>query len=365
LSVTLALAKNSTPALSPTLRLGILIPCRDEAAVIERKLRNFALAQWPSSSRPHRIVVIDDGSGDDTAEIARRAGRELFDEAEPQATVEVLANNQRPGKAGAIATGLEALGSSIELIVLTDADVILGPDALKELTRSFAAAPQLGMACGSQDFVTDLADDGSPRAQNGGPLKGAPGHYDRWTAVVRSLESRWGALFSVHGQLLAWRAELKLSPTPGIAADDIDLMRQTRALERDVIKVSAARFIEVKTPAGSGRAAQEHRRAQAYFQVMGRCQLPASSSWIARAHFALYRRLPSAAPLATLAALLSAAIMPWWIFGPRAALLVSGLIALGLASPPGRRVIRLLKVIESARRAQKTGKLDDRWHMPR
>ena len=37
--------------------------------------------------------------------------------------------------------------------------------------------------------------------------------WDRWTARARRLESRFGALFSVHGQLLAWRAELGLLPS--------------------------------------------------------------------------------------------------------------------------------------------------------
>lgn len=360
-----AQASEAARATRATPRLGLLIPCRNEAAVIERKLRNLALLDWPGGQQGQRIVVIDDGSDDDTAALARRSAKQLFAEARSGLTIDVLSNNQRPGKAGAIATGLAALGDSVELIVLSDADVILHSDALAALARCFADSPQLGMACGSQEFVVDLAADGTTTGRDGGPLRPAPGRYDRWTAAVRGLESRWGKLFSIHGQLLAWRADLGLCPSPGIAADDIDLMRQTRALGRTVIKSPAARFVEIKTPAGPHRAAQQRRRAQAYFQVIDSCHLPPGSSWLERAHFALYRLLPGAVPRACLVALLAAPLLSWCTLGSGAALIAALLLSLGLASPPGRHVLRLLLVIESARRAQRAADLGDRWQTPR
>ena len=42
-------------------RLGVLIPCRDEAWVVERKLTNLARCAWPVCDRPHCIVLVDDG----------------------------------------------------------------------------------------------------------------------------------------------------------------------------------------------------------------------------------------------------------------------------------------------------------------
>ncbi len=352
-----------SPQLS--LRLGLLIPCRDEAGVIERKLRNLALVGWPEGGSPHRIVVIDDGCEDDTAERARRCASRLMDQRGETLTASVVSNTERPGKAGAIATGLAALGDTVDLIVLTDADVLLRPDALDALAQCFADAPDLGMACGSQEFVVDLSDDGTLTGREGGALMPAPGRYDRWTAWIRGLESRSGRLFSVHGQLLAWRAELGLSPTPGIAADDIDLMCQTRSLGRAVIKSTRARFVEVKTPTGPHQIAQESRRAQAYFQVMAACRLPPTSSWLDRVHFALYRWLPSLAPRAALAALLLTLATLWWTLGPGPATALVTLTALALLTPPARRALRLLKVIETARRAQQASDLTDRWQMPR
>jgi len=355
-----------SPELSqPSQRLGLLIPCRDEAEVIERKLRNLALVDWPEERRPHRIVVIDDGCQDGTAELARRCASQLFGEHGETLTVDVASNTERPGKAGAIATGLAVLGDTVDLIVLTDADVILRPDALLSLAQRFAEAPELGMACGSQEFVVDLASDGTLTGTDGGALVPAPGRYDRWTARVRAFESQGGRLFSVHGQLLVWRAELGLSPSPGIAADDIDLMCQTRSQGRSVIKSAAARFVEIKTPAGPRQIAQESRRAQAYFQVMAACRLPPTSPWLDRAHFALYRVLPGVAPRAALAAPIASTAILWWTLGPTPAAAFVIVAALAMASAPGRRALRLLRVIEAARRAQQTGDLTDAWQMPR
>jgi hypothetical protein len=347
-------------------RLGILIPCRDERAVIERKLRNLAQVEWPDSERPHRIVVIDDESTDGTAEAARSVAETLFCGRDDGLQVEVVANTVRPGKAGAIAAGLASLSKhGVDVVVLTDADVILRSRALPALAHAFEQQARLGMACGSQEFVSDLADDGTPRSRSGGPLQTSPGRYDRWTAVVRALESRAGKLFSVHGQLLAWRADLGLLPTPGIAADDLDLMRQTRAKGFAVIKLPDASFLEVKTPAGPGREAQERRRARAYFQVIGSCRLPPGSPLLDRLHFALYRWLPTCAPIGLALGSMAALLLSWWAWGPVGALAVCAALGLALVTKPGRRLVRLLAVVDAARRAERVEDLGDRWQMAR
>ena len=245
------------------LTLGVIVPCRNEALVIARKLRNLALCERPASERPHRIVVVDDGSNDGTRVVAL-AELERFDAA--RVRVEVVENSIRPGKSGAIEQGLVALGTDVDLIVLTDADVVIAPDSLLELAHAFEREPELGMATGAQTFVESLADDGQVRASDGGELGRANTLYDVLTARVRSLESRFGLVFSVHGQLMAWRRELALSPTPGIAADDLDLMLQVRARGLGIACVRSARFFEIRAPRGKERDSQAIRRARAYVQ---------------------------------------------------------------------------------------------------
>ncbi len=242
--------------------LGVLVPCRNEGATIARKLRNLAACSWPASARAHRLVVVDDGSNDATLHRAE-SERGRFDASRVEFVA--MANDVRPGKSGAIERGLREL-ADCDVVVLTDADVVFSADALLEIERAFDADATLAMATGSQRFVESLAADGTLRADDGGALIGADLLYDKLGALVRAFESRRGLVFSVHGQLLAWRRELALAPTPGLAADDLDLMRQVRTRGRTVRKLAAARFFEVRAPRGVERDQQALRRARAYVQ---------------------------------------------------------------------------------------------------
>lgn len=330
--------------------------------MLPRKLKNLASLRWPAAAAgaPHVVVVVDDGSTDATAELARASSA-------PCAGVElrVIPNAGPPGKAGAIASAVRLFEREVELIVLTDADVVLRPEALAALVEAFAREPRLSLASGAQEFVHDLAADGACRAADGGEPLPAGGVYDRWTARVRALESRAGRLFSVHGQLLAWRAELGLLPTPGIAADDLDLMLQARARGGSVRLVTGARFLEVKTPAGSARDGQALRRARAYFQALGRARGHEPRDLAGRAQLALYRWLPALAPWLALAAALALLPLSFALGGLALACATGAGLALLLLLPLGRRCLWLCDVIVRAFWRERREPLSDRWEMER
>lgn len=287
--------------------IGVLIPAHNEASVIARRLRNLAREAWPelSHGREHRVLVVSDHSSDDTLEVARRTLLELEGSPEPSGDAHgsqagavrysALANPRSAGKAQAIAAGLTEL-SGVDLVVLTDADVVQRPGSLAALVEAFGGDSRLGLACGAQEFVVDLDAGGRPLAADGGDPKSAAGAYDRVTALVRRIESRGGRLFSVHGQLLAWPTELGLLPRPGIAADDLDLMFQVRSRAKRVGLVPGARFLEPKLPPGAGKREQELRRARAYFQVLANPGDLGELDWLSRVHLAAYGWLPRVAP---------------------------------------------------------------------
>jgi glycosyltransferase involved in cell wall biosynthesis len=320
-------------------------------------------------------VVIDDGSTDGTAELASRAIAELFPEPDgaahrerPRATV--VANTLRAGKSGAIARGL-AERRREELIVLTDADVVLEPRALGRLARAFQD-PRVGMACGAQLFVDSLPADGAECADctectGGAGRAPAAGLYDRATSLVRALESSWGLLVSVHGQLLAWLPALGLEPTPGMAADDLDLMLQPRAGGAQVVRVAGARFHEVKTPAGPAREEQAVRRARAYVQFLRHPRIAelGRGGPLAFLQAWSYRRLPLAAPWLLPVAGLVLLQTLWLTRGPLPAELALLATALLLLSPPGRRLVDLLRVIVVATRRERAGGMTDVWETAR
>lgn len=350
----------------------VIVPCRDEARTLARKLANFARLQWPDADRSHVIVVVDDHSTDDTRRVAEVVGAELFPRrARPESStlvdLRVVANDGAPGKPNAIRRGLAERSNEHALVLLTDADVIAEEGALQALVDAFERDPGLALACGAQSFVADLAEDGTARSRALGPLVDARTAYDRWTARVRRFESKRGVLFSVHGQWLAWRAELGLAPDPALAADDLDLAFQVRAREhgpRALRLVERAVFHEVRPPKGAASRAQAVRRARAWFQVLAARPVVARSA-LESAQVAFYRHAPAMAPRLTFLVPLATIVAAGW-FGGRVWGIVAGLVWLALAtSGPGWRWIGLVRLIAEARDAERDGSIAASWETPR
>jgi len=87
-------------------RVAALIPAHNEAERIAATVVARRAVDGIS-----RVVVIDDGSSDTTAEIARQAG------------AEVLRLERNLGKGGAMQAGLELVRNDVEVVVLLDADL--------------------------------------------------------------------------------------------------------------------------------------------------------------------------------------------------------------------------------------------------
>ena len=274
---------------SASLRFGVIVPCRNEAEVVARRIRNLARLDWPASDVPHRVLVVDDGSTDRTAERARAAIDDLGDVA--GLAFEVVTNPGPHGKLQAMGLAIEAL-DDVDLLLLTDADVVFRADTPRALRDAFARDPRLAMASGAQEFVDALADDGSCERPDGDAPRASGERYDLLTAWVRRIESNSGRLFSVHGQCLCWRRDLELRPSAGFAADDLDLRQQVRARGGRIALVGGARFLEIKIDDHATRESQALRRAEAYFQFVRRTPHGAGSGLLDRLHWSAYRFLP-------------------------------------------------------------------------
>ncbi|GAA3759991.1 glycosyltransferase [Microbacterium kribbense] len=109
----------------------VIIPAYNEAAGIEAAVRSIA-----ASSHPVEIIVVDDGSTDDTA--ARAAALGL-----PQVRVIRQAN---AGKPAALNTGLHA--ASHDLIVMVDGDTVFEPQTVARLVQPFSD-PAVGAVSGN------------------------------------------------------------------------------------------------------------------------------------------------------------------------------------------------------------------------
>ena len=106
-------------------RVVVLIPAYNESAVVVRTVGAILASTYPDV----RIVVIDDGSTDDT--FARLSV--AFSE-NPQVKLFTQANH---GKAQALNFGITQTGEQDEIIVTLDADTVFLPDTITKLVRRF------------------------------------------------------------------------------------------------------------------------------------------------------------------------------------------------------------------------------------
>jgi glycosyltransferase involved in cell wall biosynthesis len=102
----------------------LVLPCKDEGRALEGLL--------PRIPEPWRVIVVDNGSHDDTAAVAARLGARVVTEA-------------RPGYGAAVHAGVEA--SKAEYLAVMDGDASFDPDDLApllELVRSGQADMAVG-----------------------------------------------------------------------------------------------------------------------------------------------------------------------------------------------------------------------------
>jgi len=106
------------------MRLLVVVPCRDEASLVRRKIANLAQCAWPATREPHRVVVVDDGSRDGTA-----AKLDALAARDPRGRAVHHARNQ--GYGAALKTGIAR--AKHDIVVITDADGTYPEDRIVDL----------------------------------------------------------------------------------------------------------------------------------------------------------------------------------------------------------------------------------------
>ena len=172
----------------------LVVPVFNEEAVIERKIRNALALDYPREQL--EVLIVADGCTDATCAIARRFDVRLIE-------------LPRGGKAAALNRGAtEARG---DILVMTDANVDLAPDALRVLARAFAD-PEVGGVSGKKKAIIRRGADTTEQGEN---------LYWRWDQWQKTLESAIGSIFAADGTLYAIRRSLYVPIDDPAQADDI------------------------------------------------------------------------------------------------------------------------------------------------
>lgn len=115
-------------------KLAVIIPAYNASSTLDDCLSGLA----GSKRRPDEIILYNDGSTDDTVEIANRFG------------VNVITNDGAP-KGPAAGRNICAQNTDADLLVFIDADVKVHENSIGDLEAAILSAPDIAAAFGSYD----------------------------------------------------------------------------------------------------------------------------------------------------------------------------------------------------------------------
>ncbi|MEU5280746.1 glycosyltransferase [Streptomyces asoensis] len=115
--------------------VSVIVPAYNEKECIANTLKSLA-----KSTHPIEIIIVDDGSDDNTSEISREAARALG-----MTNVRVI-RQENAGKPTALNNGVRS--ASYDIVVMMDGDTVFEPDAVHHLVQPFAD-PNVGAVAGN------------------------------------------------------------------------------------------------------------------------------------------------------------------------------------------------------------------------
>ena len=239
----------STPAQRPNQNdveylptVSLVIPTFNEATVIARKLENVLQLDYPRDKL--EVIVIDGGSTDSTPETVRR-----FIDNNENLKIVLKQQHTRSGKSAAIDESLRY--SEAEVFALTDADVIVKPDALSRLVKHLrdtrvAGASGVEVPVGAGNIMSSIE----------------AGYRIIYTAI-RVSEATLDTPFMCESEFSAF-ARNSLEPLkPGSMCDDLELTVMIRSHNKRAVYALDAPFFEREASSLGPKLSHKYRRGMA------------------------------------------------------------------------------------------------------
>ncbi len=177
--------------------ISIVVPAYNESKRMGRILQSILSSSYPRDKM--EIIVVDDGSSDDTYVIASRY------------PVKVIRHKKNMGRGKAIETGVKE--ASYDIVVTIDADTLIDRNALKYIATAFMEQG-VGGACGRLVVVGDKSVLGY----------GQYVEYSLGYAFTKTLRSLMGWMLIPSGAFSAYRRSLILDANVAdTLAEDFDL----------------------------------------------------------------------------------------------------------------------------------------------
>ena len=124
--------ENLQPDLKHYPKVSVIIPAYNEEKVIRKTIESIIETQYLHKE----IIFVDDGSTDKTLEISRQFKNEI-----------IILKKENGGKASALNYGL--VYAKGEIVVIVDADTIIGRNSLKEIVKGFEVNARVAAVAGN------------------------------------------------------------------------------------------------------------------------------------------------------------------------------------------------------------------------
>lgn len=161
----------------------LVIPCFNEADILEEKIANCQLLDYPKDKL--KLVFITDGSTDHSGEVLAR-----------HPYIQVLHENRRAGKTAAENRSMKYVETPV--VIFSDANTMLNVAAVRNIVRHFADE-KVGCVSGEKRIMTDQKDSASAAGE---------GIYWKYESLLKKLDSELYSAVGAAGELVAFRTSL-------------------------------------------------------------------------------------------------------------------------------------------------------------
>jgi len=288
--------------------ISVIVPAFNEGKVIAGRIDNLLRLDYPKEN--YEIIIVDDGSTDNTCQIAEEFIREHKTNSEPY--LKLVKEEERRGKASRINLGKQHAKGNIVLV--TDADCLFDRSALKKMTPHFED-PKVG-AVGGRYAVSNPESN----------LASSESFYWDLEYIMRRGESALGSACLFSGAMSAWRENIAEADTQ-MLTEDLDIAIQIKRAGYKIEYEPEAIFYGLSATTPADQIKQRKRTTIGTLQCIFKH----------RAYFLLPRDLyslfifPSHKSLAILSPFILSAIPILYIIAHNSAIVIPHLVATILA----------------------------------
>lgn len=301
-------------------RISVVMVVLNEAAVLERKLRNLMQLNYPPDCS--EMIVVSDGSTDGT--------NPILSEFAQVAALRTIFKLQPHGKAAGLNDAIHAAHGDV--VVFMDARQEIETDAVRLLVENFADST---IGCASGELM--LGNLGSQEDATG------TGLYWRVEKKIRQMESLSGSVIGATGALYAVRRSLLIDLPEGTILDDLFVPMHVLRQGMRAIFDSRARAWDVPDQGRQWEFARKVRTLSGNYQLLQLAPWLLTSSNPARFEFVSHKLMRLLVPFALVASLITSLLIPGVLYRAALVLQVSfyGLGVWRLAFPRHSRVARV------------------------